>query len=167
MKLHTCCRCTTGVKCTRPRVSGWTDHCGRGCQRVHWRRRTVYGRAGYRVGCERPSARAGKTRRTAGLQNVIERGYDPREAPKFCKMVIERYGDRTTSKIWSSHDSSLLRGSFLTVQLMRPVSESQFEQMKRDSSRFGRCARQWAGKNRIGLSGGRTTLWRMSWPWTR
>jgi hypothetical protein len=71
-----------------------------------------------------------------GLQNVIEHGYDPREAPKFCKMVIERYGDRSTSKVWSNHDSSLLRGSFLTVQLMRQYPESQFEKMKRDSSAF-------------------------------
>ena len=71
-----------------------------------------------------------------GLQNAIEHGYDPREAPKFCKMVIERYGDRTTSKLWSNHDSSLLRGSFLTVQLQRQYAESRFEQAKRDSSAF-------------------------------
>ncbi len=71
-----------------------------------------------------------------GLQNVIEHGYDPREAPKFCRMIIERYGDRSTSKVWSNHDSSLMRGSFLTVQLQRQYAESQFEQAKRDSSAF-------------------------------
>jgi len=71
-----------------------------------------------------------------GLQNVIEHGYDPREAPKFCKMVIERYGDRSTSKVWSNHDSSLMRGSFLTVQLQRQYPESQFEQAKKDSKAF-------------------------------
>lgn len=71
-----------------------------------------------------------------GLQNVIEHGYDPREAPKFCKMVIERYGDRSTSKVWSNHDSSLMRGSFLTVQLLRQYPESKFDQAKRDSSAF-------------------------------
>ena len=71
-----------------------------------------------------------------GLQNVIEHGYDPREAPKFCRMVIERYGDRSTSKVWSSHDSSLLRGSFLTVQLMRQYPAGQFEQAKRNSKEF-------------------------------
>jgi hypothetical protein len=83
-----------------------------------------------------------------GLQNVIEHGYDPREAPKFCKMVIERYGDRSTSKIWSNHDSSLLRGSFLTVQLMRQYPESQFEQMKRDSPAF-RAMREAMGPVKI------------------
>jgi len=83
-----------------------------------------------------------------GLQNVIEHGYDAREAPKFCKMVIERYGDRSTSKIWSNHDSSLLRGSFLTVQLMRQYPESQFEQMKRDSSAF-RAMREAMGPVKI------------------
>jgi hypothetical protein len=83
-----------------------------------------------------------------GLQNVIEHGYDPREAPKFCTMIIERYGSRTTSKIWSNHDSSLLRGSFLTVQLMRQYPESQFEQMKRDSSAF-RAMREAMGPVKI------------------
>jgi predicted Zn-dependent protease len=83
-----------------------------------------------------------------GLQNVIEHGYDAREAPKFCKMIIERYGDRSTSKIWSNHDSSLLRGSFLTVQLMRQYPESQFEQTKRDSSAF-RAMREAMGPVKI------------------
>jgi hypothetical protein len=83
-----------------------------------------------------------------GLQNVIEHGYDPREAPKFCKMVIERYGNRTTSKVWSNHDSSLLRGSFLTVQLMRQYPDSQFEQAKRDTSAF-RAMREAMGPVKI------------------
>jgi Peptidase family M48/Domain of unknown function (DUF5666) len=83
-----------------------------------------------------------------GLQNVIEHGYDPREAPKFCKMVIERYGDRSTSKVWSNHDSSLMRGSFLTVQLMRQYPESQFEQAKRDTSAF-RAMREAMGPVKI------------------
>jgi hypothetical protein len=71
-----------------------------------------------------------------GLQNVIEHGYDPREAPKFCKMVIDHYGDRSTSKLWSDHDSSLMRGSFMTVQLSRQYPEGHFEQAKRDTSAF-------------------------------
>jgi hypothetical protein len=83
-----------------------------------------------------------------GLQNMIEHGYDPREAPKFCTMIIERYGNRSTSKVWSNHDSSLLRGSFLTVQLMRQYPESQFEQTKRDSSAF-RAMREAMGPVKI------------------
>jgi hypothetical protein len=83
-----------------------------------------------------------------GLQNVIEHGYDPREAPKFCRMIIERYGDRSTSKVWSNHDSSLMRGSFMTVQLMRQYPESQFEQTKRDSSAF-RAMREAMGPVKI------------------
>jgi predicted Zn-dependent protease len=83
-----------------------------------------------------------------GLQNVIEHGYDPREAPKFCKLIIERYGDRSTSKLWSNHDSSLMRGSFLTVQLMRQYPEGHFEQAKRDSSAF-RAMREAMGPVKI------------------
>src|SRR5260370_35505 len=54
-----------------------------------------------------------------GLQNVIGQRDDPREAPKFCKKVIDHYWDRSTSKLWSDHDSSLMRVSFMTVQLSR------------------------------------------------
>lgn len=71
-----------------------------------------------------------------GLQNVIEHGYDPREAPKMSRMFIERYSQRTTSRIWSDHDSSLMRGSFLTVQLMRQYPDSHWEQAKKDTDAF-------------------------------
>lgn len=71
-----------------------------------------------------------------GLQNVIEHGYDPREAPKFSRLIIERYGNRTTSKLWSNHDSSVLRGSFMTVQLMRQYPEGHFEATRADTDTF-------------------------------
>jgi hypothetical protein len=71
-----------------------------------------------------------------GLQNIIEHGYDPREAPKFSRMIIERYSDRTTSRLWSDHDSSLMRGSFLTVQLKRQYPDSHWEKTKKDTDEF-------------------------------
>jgi Peptidase family M48 len=71
-----------------------------------------------------------------GLQNVIEQGYDPREAPKFSRMIIERYSQRTTSRLWSDHDSSLMRGSFLTVQLMRQYPDNHWDNAKRDTDAF-------------------------------
>ena len=71
-----------------------------------------------------------------GLQNVIEHGYDAREAAKFSQLVIERYGERTSSRIWSNHDSSLMRGSFLTVQLQKEYAADHFEAAKRDSKEF-------------------------------
>jgi Zn-dependent protease with chaperone function len=71
-----------------------------------------------------------------GLQNVIEHGYDPREAPKFSRMIIERYSQRTTSRLWSDHDSSLMRGSFLTVQLMRQYPDSHWDKATRDTNAF-------------------------------
>jgi len=71
-----------------------------------------------------------------GLQNVIEHGYDPREAPKFSRMIIERYSQRTTSRLWSDHDSSLMRGSFLTVQLMRQYPDSRWDNAKKDTDAF-------------------------------
>jgi hypothetical protein len=71
-----------------------------------------------------------------GLQNVIEHGYDPREAPKLSRMIIERYSQRSTSRLWSDHDSSLMRGSFLTVQLMRQYPDSHWEKATKDTDAF-------------------------------
>jgi len=71
-----------------------------------------------------------------GLQNVIEHGYDPREAPNFSRVIINRYGDRSTSKLWSNHDSSLVRGSFLTIQLQRAYPDSTWEGTKKNTPGF-------------------------------
>jgi len=71
-----------------------------------------------------------------GLQNVIEHGYDPREAPNFSRIVINRYGDRTTSRLWSNHDSSLIRGSFLTIQLMKEYPEGHWDGTKKNTPAF-------------------------------
>ena len=71
-----------------------------------------------------------------GLQNIIEHGYDPRTAVGFMNIIVERYGSRSTSKIWSNHDSSLLRGSFLTVQLLQQYPERHFEGARVDTPAF-------------------------------
>src|SRR5206468_3989477 len=77
-----------------------------------------------------------------GLQNIVEHGYDPREATNFARIMIDRYGSRSTSKIWSNHDAMLLRGSFLATQIKwqypqmdsagRKASTPDFEKMKDD-----------------------------------
>ena len=71
-----------------------------------------------------------------GLQNVIEHGYDPRAAPGFMRIIIERYGARSTSKLWSNHDSALLRGSFLTAQLMKQYPDHHFDGKKVNTAAF-------------------------------
>lgn len=71
-----------------------------------------------------------------GLQNVIEHGYDPREAPNFSRLIINRYGDRSTSRLWSNHDSSLIRGSFLTIQLQREYPDENWERTKKSTKAF-------------------------------
>ena len=70
------------------------------------------------------------------LQNIIEHGYDPREAPNFSRIVVDRYGNRTTSKLWSNHDSSLIRGSFLTVQLIREYPEGHWDGARKNTPAF-------------------------------
>ncbi len=71
-----------------------------------------------------------------GLQNVIEHGYDPREAANFSRIIINRYGDRSTSKLWSNHDSSVIRGSFLTVQLIKEYPEAHWDGTKKNTVAF-------------------------------
>jgi len=70
-----------------------------------------------------------------GLQNVIDLGYDPRGAVGFFRVMVERYG-RSSSAIWSDHDSNLLRGSFLTVQLSRQYPKGQFDHAIVDTAAF-------------------------------
>ncbi len=71
-----------------------------------------------------------------GLQTVIEHGYDPRQATQFLRVIIDRYGDRTTSKLWSNHDSSVLRGSFLTAQIEREYPQGHFDKARVDTPAF-------------------------------
>jgi len=71
-----------------------------------------------------------------GLQNVIEHGYDPRPAPGFMRIIVERYGARSTSKLWSNHDSAVLRGSFLTVQLQKQYPDHRFDGTKVNTAAF-------------------------------
>jgi predicted Zn-dependent protease len=71
-----------------------------------------------------------------GLQNIISKGYDPREAPKMSITFIEHYGDRSMSKIWSSHESSLMRGSFLVNQIRRQYPDQKFDTTKADTDAF-------------------------------
>lgn len=70
-----------------------------------------------------------------GLQNVIDLGYDPRSAAQFFHTMVERYG-RTSSAIWSDHDSNLLRGSFLSVQITRQYPTGQFDHAIVDTEKF-------------------------------
>jgi peptidase M48-like protein len=70
-----------------------------------------------------------------GLQNVIDLGYDPRSAVQFFHLMVEKYG-RSSSAIWSNHDSNLMRGSFLTVQLARQYPKGQFDNATVDTKSF-------------------------------
>ena len=70
-----------------------------------------------------------------GLQNVIDLGYDPRSSVAFFRTMVEHYG-RSSSAIWSNHDSNLVRGSFLSVQLTRQYPQGQFDHSVVNSQSF-------------------------------
>jgi hypothetical protein len=71
-----------------------------------------------------------------GLQTVINRGYDPREASRLMRTLINRYGDRSSSLIWSNHDSNVLRGSFLVVQIETQYPQGHFDGARVDTKAF-------------------------------
>ncbi len=71
-----------------------------------------------------------------GLQNIIDHGYDPRPGLGLFHTFVERYAQRSTSVVWSNHDSSLMRGSFLTVQLARQYPQERFDGMTIDTAGF-------------------------------
>lgn len=83
-----------------------------------------------------------------GMQNIIEHGYDPHQASGLSRIIIEHYGNRSTSRIWSNHDSSVLRGSFLTVQLARQYPQGHFDQATVDTDAF-RAMREAMGPVKI------------------
>ena len=70
------------------------------------------------------------------LQNMIEFGYDPRQGPAFSRLLIDRYSMRSISKVFSTHNSPVLRGSFLVTQIMRQYPEAQFAGLKTDTEAF-------------------------------
>lgn len=70
------------------------------------------------------------------LQNVVEHGYDASQAIRFFRLMVSRYSDRSTSAIWSSHDSSVLRGSFLTVQISRRFPQQDVSKGTVDTDAF-------------------------------
>jgi predicted Zn-dependent protease len=71
-----------------------------------------------------------------GLQTIIDRGYDPREATKLMRTLIDRYGDRSISLLWSNHDSSVLRGSFLEAQLALQYPHGHFDGARVNTKAF-------------------------------
>ena len=83
-----------------------------------------------------------------GLESLIDHGYYPRQAARFCEILVERYGGRTTSAIWSSHESNVLRGSFMTVQIQRQYPQADFSQKTADTEAF-RAMREAMGPVKI------------------
>jgi hypothetical protein len=57
------------------------------------------------------------------VENLVVRGYDPHQALSLLRIMIKYNG----SAIWSNHDWSVLRGSFLSVQIQRRYPTGQFD----------------------------------------
>ena len=70
------------------------------------------------------------------LQNVIEHGYDASQTIPFFKLLVEQYGGRSISALWSQDDSNVLRGSFLAIQIPRQYPGADFLGATRDTEAF-------------------------------
>ena len=75
-----------------------------------------------------------------GIQNMLEAGYDPREAPNLWKAMTRRFGDQPTNLFWSNHDSNTTRRSYLMAELRDNYAGVDFSGLKKDSDEFGKMA---------------------------
>lgn len=71
-----------------------------------------------------------------GLANMIERGYDGREAPRTWKVVSLIEGDRPKLFWASGHDTNTERRSFLWLTIHNSYPSIDFQSLKRNSEEF-------------------------------
>lgn len=72
-----------------------------------------------------------------GLRYMVEAGYDPREAPRFWKVITNAYGLQPTNFFYSSHDNQAVRRSYLMNEIRNNYSALDYSNVKRgDDSSF-------------------------------
>jgi hypothetical protein len=74
-----------------------------------------------------------------GLSNMINHGYDPRQAPRTWKLFSMVDGD-SPKYFWSNHDSNTERRSFLWLTIHNTYPQLDFDNLIRDSDEFQRIA---------------------------
>jgi len=75
-----------------------------------------------------------------GMANMIQSGYDPREAPRVWRINAMIYGDDKTDFFWSNHSSNAERRSYLMLTLRNTYPGLDYSELKRDSVEFQKIA---------------------------
>lgn len=75
-----------------------------------------------------------------GLANMINYGYDPREAPRLWKVAAMHFGDKKTNFFWSTHSSNAERRSYLWLTIRNTYPSLDYSEVKKDSIRFQQIA---------------------------
>ncbi|QQS42212.1 MAG: M48 family metallopeptidase [Acidobacteriota bacterium] len=75
-----------------------------------------------------------------GMANMIQSGYDPREAPRVWKISSWYFGDKGTNFFWSSHSSNTERRSYMMVTLRNSYPGLDYSSLKKDSIEYQRIA---------------------------
>jgi hypothetical protein len=70
-----------------------------------------------------------------GMEHMMAAGYDPREAPRFWKVMSLKSGDHRTD-FWSDHDNNTTRRSYLISELTNNYASIDFANSRRNSESF-------------------------------
>jgi predicted Zn-dependent protease len=75
-----------------------------------------------------------------GMANMINYGYDPREAGRVLKISAMHFGDNDTNFFWSTHSSNAERRSYLMLTLRNTYANLDYPSLKKDSLEFQKIA---------------------------
>jgi len=75
-----------------------------------------------------------------GMENMLQSGYDIREAPRAWKAVSKKYGDRPTNLFWDNHDNNTTRRSYLMAELRNNYSDADYSELKKDNDEYRKIA---------------------------
>jgi Zn-dependent protease with chaperone function len=67
----------------------------------------------------------------AGLEYMLDAGYDIREAPRVWKQMTKELGDQPTNFFWSNHDNNTTRRSYLMSELRMNYSNVDYSKLEK------------------------------------
>lgn len=75
-----------------------------------------------------------------GLEWMLAAGYDIRQAPQSWTAVAGKMSDPSSNPYWSSRENYTARRSYLMAELRNHYSDTNYSNLKKDSSEFHRVA---------------------------
>jgi hypothetical protein len=69
-----------------------------------------------------------------GLEYMVSAGYDPREAPRFWKLMARKLGDHSINLFYSDHDNFATRRSYLMLEIRNNYADLAFNNLKKNDN---------------------------------